>query len=502
MNSAEISLKQWETTDLGHDRGALLRCAAAAELSEAGRYEEAREALGDLWRGIGERPETTGLTILTTGEVLLQCGVLSSWLGAAHKTSGAQERAKDLLSEAVRLFETAGHPEKVAEAQYELGQCYFRLGAYDEERVILETAYNSLGAASAGLRAKISIRRSSVEIWEGRHYEARRVLEEARPVFDEAGDVLRGKWHGQMALIFRRLATAEGKPDYFDKAIIEYTAAIYHYEQAHHERYVALNFNNLAFLLYKLGRYAEAHEHLDRAQSIFTRLKDDGWLAGVDETRAQVLVAEKRYREADRVIEGAARTLEAADEAARLADALTVQGVVRARLMSYESSVETLRRAMKVAQEAGAQTAAGRAALALIEEHGASARLSEMELSKVYRRADDLLKGTQDPEDIARLRACARLVVKRLSGVQMHDKNFSFYGAVHELEARLIEQALELEDGSLTRAAKRLGLKHQSLSHMLRLRHSDLLAKRTPPISRRKQKRGGADDEPKEGAGC
>jgi tetratricopeptide (TPR) repeat protein len=486
MNSAEISQKQWETTELDHDRRALLRCAAAAELTEAGRYEEAREALGELWRGVGERPETKGLDILTTGEVLLQCGALSGWIGAGRKITGAQEQAKDLLSEALRLFESAGRPEKVAEARYELGQCYFRLGAYDEARVILETASNSLGSEGAELRAKISIRRASVEMWEGRYYEARRVLEETRPVLDAAGDVLRGKWHGQMGLVFRRLGSAEGKTDYYDKAIIEYTAAIYHYEQARHERYVAGNFNNLAFLLYKLGRYADAHENLDRAQSILTRLKDAAVLANADETRAQVLLAERRYRDADRVIERVVQSLEAAGEAARLADALIVQGIVRARLMAYENSLETLRLAMKVAQEAGAQTSAGLAALALIEEHGASTRLSEMELSKIYRRADELLRATQDAEDIARLRACARLVVRRLSGVQMHDKNFSFYGAVHELEARLIEQALELEDGSLTRAAKRLGLKHQSLSHMLRMRHSKLLSKRTPAIPRRR----------------
>lgn len=486
MDSAEISLKQWETSELSHDRQALLRCAAAAELSEAGRYEEAREALGDLWRGVGERPETAGLSILTTAELLLQCGVVSSWLGPTRKVAGAQERAKDLLTEAVRLFEAAGRPVKVAEAQYELGQCYYRLGAYDEERVILETAYNSLGAESAELRAKICIRRASVELWEGRGYEARRVLEEARPAFDQAGDVLRGKWHGQMGLTFRRLAVAEGNLEHIDRAIIEYTAAIYHYEQARHERYVALNLNNLAFLLYKLGRYAEAHENLDRAQSILTRLKDAGNLAYVDETRAQVLVAEKRYREADRVIERVVQTLEAAEEAARLADALCVQGVVRARLMAYDSSVETLRRAMRVAQEAGAQTSAGLAALALIEEHGASPRLSAAEVSRTYRRADELLKDTQDAEPVARLRAAARLVVKRLSGLQLHDRNFSFYGAVHELEERLIEQALELEEGSLTRAAKRLGLKHQSLSHMLRARHSRLLGKRTPAVPRRR----------------
>ncbi|MDQ3803165.1 MAG: hypothetical protein M3416_04850, partial [Acidobacteriota bacterium] len=482
MNHVEIKLQQREKPDLDRERRALLRCAAAAELTEAGRCEEAREALGDLWQGVGERPETKGLSILTTAEVLLQCGVLSGWLGSARQISDAQERAKDLLFESLRAFEAAGRPEKVAEAQYELGICYFRLGAYDEERVILETAFASLGPESAGLRAKISLRRASVEIWEGRYYEARRVLEEARPALDEAGDALRGKWHGQMGLVFRRLASTEGKAEYFDNAIIEFTAATYHHERAGNERYVAANFNNLAFLLYKLARYAEAHENLDRARSILTRLNDAGQLAYVDETRASVLLAEGRYAEADRVIDGVVRYLEPGGESALLAEALTIQGVARARLGAHENSVEILRRAMKVAEDSGAQTNAALAALALIEEHGASARLPREELSSTYRRADELLKGTQDAEDIARLRACARVVIKRLAGVEIHDRDFSFYGAVHELEARLIEQALELEDGSLTRAARRLGLKHQSLAHMLRARHAQLLAKRTPPV--------------------
>jgi transcriptional regulator with PAS, ATPase and Fis domain len=70
--------------------------------------------------------------------------------------------------------------------------------------------------------------------------------------------------------------------------------------------------------------------------------------------------------------------------------------------------------------------------------------------------------------------------------MQLQEKNFSFYGAVHELEARLIEQALEKEAGSVSRAARRLGLKHQSLSYMLQARHRKLMDKRTPPEKRLK----------------
>ncbi|MBA3242087.1 MAG: hypothetical protein H0T60_12740, partial [Acidobacteria bacterium] len=301
--------------------------------------------------------------------------------------------------------------------------------------------------------------------------------------FESANDALKGRWHGQRAIILLKLATTESRPDYADRAIIEFTAAIYNYEQAKHERYCAQNLNNLAFLLYQLGRYRDAHEHLDRAQLIFTKLKDSGNLAQVDETRARVLIAEHKYREADRIIAGVIKTLDKGGESALLADALTVQGVAWARLRVHESSINILRQAVRVAQESGAFTNAGLAALTLIEEHGAR-RLTEIELPEIYRRADELLKGTQDAEDIARLRECARVVIKRLSGMRLSDRNFTLYGAVQELEARLIEQALKVEEGSVTRAARRLGLKHQSLTHMLNTRHKKLKGKRTPPTPR------------------
>jgi tetratricopeptide (TPR) repeat protein len=205
----------------------------------------------------------------------------------------------------------------------------------------------------------------------------------------------------------------------------------------------------------------------------------------VDETRARVLVAEKKYREADRIIADVIKIFETGGESGLLADALTIQGVVWARLGSFDGSIKILKQAIRVAQDSGAAVSAGLAALTLIEEHGTAWWLSESELAKIYRRAHDFLKGTQDTEDKERLLACALIAVRRLSGMQIHDKNFSFYGAVHELEAKLIEQALELEGGSITRTAKRLGLKRQTLSHMLQYRHKKLIDKRTPPIPRR-----------------
>lgn len=89
------------------------------------------------------------------------------------------------------------------------------------------------------------------------------------------------------------------------------------------------------------------------------------------------------------------------------------------------------------------------------------------------------LSVTQDARDIARLRACARIVIKKLFGAELDD-NFTFYETVLQYEARFIEQALREEKGSITRAAHRLGITHQRLGAMLKSRHKNLLNKRTP----------------------
>jgi tetratricopeptide (TPR) repeat protein len=486
MNLADERLKELDNPSLTEDERVLLRCRVAADLIHRGQYEAAREALGGLWPGVGRRPSVNNLPPAVAAEVLLQCGTLTGWLGSVRNVSGAQEQAKDMLSEAERKFRSQGMPAKASEAQYELGMCYWRLGAYDESRLVMQEALKPLTGADLELRAKILIRRTLVEIWENRYHEALGVLKEAEPVFASANDALKGRWHGQRAIVYMKLSATEYRADYADRAIIEFTAAIYHYEQAKHERYCGNNLNNLAFLLYKLGRYREAHEHLDRAQLIFTKLKDPGNLAQVDETRARVLTAEKQYRDADRIIAGAIKTFERGGESALLADALTIQGVVWTRLGAHEASIKILREAVKTAQDSGALTQAGHAALTMVEEHGATWRIEEPELLKVFHRAIVFLKDTQDAEDKERLLSCAQIVIKRLSGMQLHDKNFTLHGAVIELEAKLIEQALELEGGNIARAARRLGVKRQTLSQMLKARHKKLFGKRTVPEKRLK----------------
>lgn len=485
MNLTDDKLNQLNNPALTSEQKTLLRCRLAAEFIHTGQYQFAQEALGDLWRGAGVRPNIEGLRGIVAAEVLLFCGVLSGCLGSSNQKSGLQAEAKDLISESISLFEKIGETTKAAIAQSELGVCYWREGAYDEARIILEEAFYRISDDEVEPKAKISLRRVIVESSVGRYNDALRLLTESTRIFETSkNDALKGRFHNELALVFRRLASAEGRADYFDKAIIEYTAAIYHYEQSNHERYKATNQNNLAFLLSKLGRYQEAHEQLDHARKVLLRLNDIGLLAQIDETRAQVLLAEQRYEEALNMINGVVAVLEKGDERKLLTDALKIQATIKARLGNYNSSLSIFRYAINISEDAGALESAGRAALSMIEEHGTT-RLSENEIYNIYRRADRLLAHTQDAEDIARLRSCAKIVMRRLLGMKLSDPDFSLSDALLSYEARFIEQALREEKGSVSRAARKLGMTHQNLIYLLRTRHKKLSNQRTPAIRRR-----------------
>ncbi|HVG35389.1 MAG TPA: tetratricopeptide repeat protein [Pyrinomonadaceae bacterium] len=466
-----MSLSELESSDI------LKTCTNSSELIYAGRYEEARGVLGDLWRGVGVRPDVDHLPREVAAEVLLQCGALSGCLGSAQGKD-VQERTKDLLTEALEIFQAYQYQEKVSEARYELGICYWRSGALDEARITLTEA---LTGATTEQTGKIIIGRTIVEVSSGRYEEARDILNRERSFFESASHALQGRWHGQMAIVLRRMA--QGRIEYEDQAIIECTAAIYHYELARHERYCGSNLNNLAMLLYRLERYQEAHEHLDKAQRIFSRLKDSGNIAQVKETRARVLLAEERYLEARRVIIEVVDALERAGEQALLTDALIIKATVQARLGNTEESLRTFRHAIRVGEESGALFSAGLAAIVMIEEHGK--HLAERKLFNLYRRADRLLAATQDADAIDRLRACARIVIRRLYGSEL-DEYFTLPETILQYEARFIEQALEEERGSVSRAARRLGLSHQTLGAMLNTRHQSLSGKRHPEIKRKR----------------
>lgn len=464
------------------------RCQLAKQLEELGNYEGAQEAMGDLWQRIGERPALEGLDERTVAEVLLRVGALTGWIGSIKQIEGAQEKAKNLIEESLRIFKALQNEEKVAETRANLAFCYWREGAVDKARVILQKALIGLGNMDSEVRALILLRRAIVERSAKRFNDALRIHKQAAPLFEKVHNaVLKGKFHYGFANVLNYLSSTEYREDYVDRALIEYAAASYYFEQAGHPHHQACVENNLGFLYSTIRRFTEAHDHLDRAQAILTSLKDSLHLAQVDETRAKVLLKQSRNAEAEKLVSSAVRVLKRGGEQSLLAEALTTHGIALARLGQPQNAYEALQQAVKVAQDAGDLESAGQAALTIIEECGA--HLSEPQLGEIYERADALLGKTQNMATLKRLCDCARrvLFLTHAARATQDWTGFSFKDAVRRYESHLIERALKDAGGMVSRAAQLLGFKHhQSLVSLLKNRHKQLLHVRTPVVPRKR----------------
>jgi two-component system chemotaxis response regulator CheY len=464
------------------------RCELAKQLEMLGNYEAACEAMGEFWQGIGIRPVLDMLESRTAAEVLLRVGALTGWLGSSEQSKGAQEKAKNLIYESIRIFEALPDEEKVAEAQTELAGGYWREGAFDEARVVLQEALGRLNNMDSEVKAVALLRSAIVEATAKRFNDAVRIHTEAISLFKEVhNEVLKGKFHHSFAGVLNHLSETECQEEYIDRALIEYAAASYHYEQAGHARYQACVENNLGLLFGTIGKFAEAHEHLDRAQALLTSLKDRVHLAQVDDARAKVLLEQRRNAEAEKLARLAVRALEDGGEKSLYAEALTTHGIALARLAKPKTAQEVLEKAVGVAEEAGDTESAGQAALTIIEEVGS--HLSGLEAGEIYVRAAKLLEKSQNMATLKRLCECARRVLFLTHGAAAPPdwKAFSFREAVRRYESHLIERALKDADGMVSRAAQLLGFKHHhSLISLLKNRHKHLLHVRTPIVPRKR----------------
>ncbi len=459
------------------DAGAL--CRAAKELASAGDYEAAREVMSKLWDGIGQRPRLEGLSPRDQAEVLLRAGALSGWLGSSGQVPGAQGFAKDLISESIRMFEELDEQEKVAEAQSDLALCYWREGAMDEARVWFREALSK--AMDPANRLRVLARSTTVEYSSNRFSDALALLDQATPLLDHVDDAPRGCYHMQRALVFERLGGTEN----LDRALIENAAACIHFEKANHQRYVARVQNNMGLIFLQLRRYEEALGHLEHARRVFKELGDVGTAAQVNETRARVFIAQQRYVDAEKIAFAAVSELEKGDEQSLLAEALETQAVALARMGRFQSALGILKRSANIAEAAGDAQLSGKIFLTILEE--VKSFLSPEEITEIYKEADDRLPAQLDPETVSRLRACARLGIANATPSQIETlMPGSFEEEVHKRESDLIGAALAQANGSVTRAARLLGLTHQGLCYIINHRHKHLLGARAPIRVRRK----------------
>jgi len=421
-------------------------------------------------------------------------GVLTSWIGSKNEVSDAQEIAKNLLTQSITHFESVKDVTKVAVAQSEIAYCYWREGALNEARSWLDEALKKLTFEGAA-RARALLKLTTVEWTAGRFREALALLELNESLFRKISNhTIKGGYHTELAIIHRNLATMENRLEYFRRAINEYREAERQFRLAHNQIFRADVINNVGFLLFKLGRYKEAHKYLKEARRLTVRFKDKSHTAQIDESRAQVLIAEGRLAEAERIARRAVAVLRRSGRVCLMAEALITHGVTLARLGRTDFAHFNFRQATEAAHQVNALNIAGLAALTLLEE---IRTLSPEILRAAYRQAREWLAGSQSPDVKLRLADVAGRVVASIH-TELSDEEATeilltepggLRAQLEKHEGVVIKKALDQVDGRVTHAASLLEMRYQSLAYIIERRHPDLLKKRTPIRRRPRQKK-------------
>ena len=473
---------------------ALLRCKTALEQKDKGDYAAAQETMRPLWKRVGERPKINGLDPAVAAEVLLCVGILTSAIGSRNQIQDAQELAKNLITQSMTYFESIRDVTKVAVAQSEIAYCYYREGTLNEARSWLHDALKKLTFEGAA-RARALLKLTTVECSAGRFHEALELLNENEALFRRiTNHTIKGAYHHELGIILRSLATRENRAEYFRRAINEYKEAESQFKHAHNPIFRADLIANVGYLLYKLSRYKEAHKYLNEARRLTVRFKNKASTAQIDDSLAQLLIAEGKLAEAERVARRAVSALRKGGHFCMMAEALITDGVALARLGRTEHARFVFRQAVEAAIDVNALNVAGLAALTLIEE---IQELSPDIIQAAYRQAREWLANSQSPDIKLRLADVACRVLDSIQTELDADEATEILltepgglrAQLEKHERRVIKQALAEVGGRVTHAASLLEMRYQSLAYIIERRHPDLLKKRTPIRRRQRQRK-------------
>jgi len=170
-------------------------------------------------------------------------------------------------------------------------------GRYDDARAVLADELASLDPEDAAGRLAVACETARVEMCDGRAPLAVCLLLRASSLAELSES------HEQTAKFHHTLAAAYQLAGETDKAILEYVAAAFHWDEAGCPFDAGCTENNVGLLCGESGDFAEAHKHFARARSYFS--DETVKAAEVDETEAQILLAEGKPHEALRLVTGA-----------------------------------------------------------------------------------------------------------------------------------------------------------------------------------------------------
>lgn len=349
------------------------------KLERTGRYEDALALIRHSWPDLSAMPEITDLEPREAAEALLRCGSLIGFLGHIKPIPNAQERSKNLLTEARSRFFDIYDLEKIADCENYLALAYWRTGEINEmEAWIAESQSRDL--PKTGFQRLYSHIIKCLALLAGKDYSG--IISYLAPLerdFSYSTDIgLKGDFYNHSGIAYQELGDFEEAMRCFD------LAQTFH-QKSGHKTYLGTVENNRAMLYRRVGKPVEAHSAIDHAIKIYRQIKDRTREGSSLDTKAQIFFTEGKYEEALQMVEKAIAMLKKTENTAYLVE-------------TYMTKVKTLVFMDNISEAAICLIDAVEIAKTITGEESARALTREFEAALKERSSIILRAGSVTPE--------------------------------------------------------------------------------------------------------
>jgi tetratricopeptide (TPR) repeat protein len=316
-----------------------------------------------FWEDFDCAPDLNGYEKPIRAELLRIAGVFLSFYGYARNKKDYQIRGKDLLTDAIELFEAENLQDKAAEAKVMLAHCYWNTGEIEESEALLEMVEAEFGEnLTHPIYLKICINRLLTLIWKKDFDAALEIIEIISASIADCGDLrLDVKFHTE-AGIFYRLTKK------YEQAVFHYNEAIRKAEKIGSPISAALVLNNLAFLHKEIKRYAQAIIYVNLAIKTAGEINSRGWLAHFLDTKSLIFLDSGHPDPAYKTICEAIEIFREGEDAAGLVDALWTQVRCLLRLKQKQEALTVFGELQEIARTRIGEAAAQKFACSLSDE--------------------------------------------------------------------------------------------------------------------------------------
>jgi tetratricopeptide (TPR) repeat protein len=321
-----------------------------------------RKILQIVW-SVEETPNFNNYDEPIKAELLRLCGVYLSFYGFAQNFKDYQVRGKDLLTNAIEIFEVNKILDKAAEAKINLAFCYWNVGEVNECEAILDVVQAEFGENLLHpVYLQICINRLLIYFWSQEFAPALRIIEEISAPMQFCADVrLQAMFHNQAGIFYRA-------DKQYDKAVFHLNEAIRFAKKANNRLYVTANLNNLAYLYKEINDFQKAFNCISQSIDEAKRIDYQGFLPHALDTKALIYLDWNKSEKAFETINQAIDYFRQGEDYRGLTDALWTKVRCLLRLERAEDAFFTFAELEHIALEHIGEIAAKKFAKNLTEE--------------------------------------------------------------------------------------------------------------------------------------